>query len=116
MFTMNKTDQKLMYRISNPNNCSIMSAQPAGMLTNTSPDNGQKPKTFGSVRTLSGSVWSASLDGLPDRENQDYSFLNNTKADIQSYYPQSDRANDPCSQAAVKSYPQLASHNMELTK
>ncbi|MFT4916186.1 MAG: hypothetical protein ACI9C3_002053, partial [Yoonia sp.] len=53
---------------------------------------------------------------LPDRENQDYSFLNNTKADIQSYYPQSDRANDPCSQAAVKSYTQLASHNMELTK
>lgn len=113
---MSKADQKLMYGIGNPNNCSIVSAQPAGMPTSTSPDNGQKPKTFGSVRTLIGSVWSASLDGLPDRENQDYSFLNNTKADIHLYYPQSDGANVPCSQAAATSYTQLVSHNMELTK
>ena len=113
---MNKTDQKLMYGIGNPNNCSIMSAQPACMPTNTSPDNGQKPKAFGSVRTLSGSVSSASLDGLPDRENQDYSFLNDTKAGIHLNYPQSDGANVPCSQAAATSYIQLANHNMELTK
>lgn len=113
---MNKTDQKLMYGIGNPNNCSIVSAQPGGMPTNTSPDNDQRPKAFGSIRTSSGSVWSTSLDGLSDRENPDYSFLNNTIAGIQLYYPQSDGANDLCSQATATSYTQLASHNMELTK